>query len=223
MDIEKVVKIGTRASPLALKQTEEVITGLKKFYPALRYEIVALETYGDKDKITPLSDVEGSDFFTREIEEQLLEGKIDFSVHSAKDLPEKLPDGLVIAAVTKSIDPYDALVSQDNLPIYQLKPNAKIGASSLRRKTQLQQYRPDFQVVDIRGHIHQRLEKLTQDNLDAIIVAACALLRLGLENKISQRVPFAILAAHPLQGALAIEVRKDNQELKDWLGVLNGR
>jgi len=221
MVIEKVVKIGARASPLAIKQAEEIAAELKKSYPSLRYEVITTETYGDKDKITPLSEVEGSDFFTREIEEQLLKGEIDFAVHSAKDLPEKLPEGLAIAAVTKSLDPYDALVSQDNLSIYNLKPNARIGASSLRRKTQLQQYRADFKIVDIRGTIQERLEKLTKENLDAIIVAACALLRLGLADKISQRVPFAILAAHPLQGALAIEVKKDNQELKEWLGVLS--
>ncbi|MBI3991275.1 MAG: hydroxymethylbilane synthase [Candidatus Omnitrophica bacterium] len=215
------LRIGTRTSLLALKQVEEVLDALKKFYHTVNYEIVGIDTYGDKDKVTPLSDMEGSDFFTREIEEALLENKIDFAVHSAKDMPDVIPDGLVVACVTKSIDPYDALVSKGNLKINELKPNAKIGVSSQRRKNQLKQFRPDFKIIDIRGNIQERLEKLNKENLDAIVVAACALVRLGLQDLISQRIPCDILSAHPLQGALAIEVRHDNKALKDWLGVLN--
>lgn len=207
-----LIRIGTRTSPLALKQVEEVVKTLKIFSPSARYEIVGIDTYGDKDKITPISEIEGSDFFTREIDEALLKGKIDFAVHSAKDLPEPIPKGLTIAAITKSIDPYDALVSKDNLKIDELKKQAKVGASSQRRKTQLKKYRADFQLVDIRGNIEERLELLDknwQTELDAIVVAACALVRLGLENRIAQRIPFEILTPHPLQGSLAIVVRKD--------------
>lgn len=218
-----VYRTGARTSPLALRQVEEVVVSLRKFYPGFKYEIVGIDTYGDKDKITPISDIEGTDFFTREIEEALLEGKIDFAVHSAKDLPDELPKGLVIAALTKSIDPYDALVSKGNLKIEVLKQGARIGLGSQRRKTQLKKYRPDFQLVDIRGNIEERLEKLNQDGLDAIIVAACALARLGQEFRISQRIPFEILAPHPLQGALAVEAREENKELIGLLKVLNGK
>lgn len=219
--LKKQLKIGTRATPLALKQVEEVLDKLRRFYPKVGYEIIGIDTYGDKDKITPLSDMEGSDFFTREIEQALLRNEIDFAVHSAKDMPEKIPEGLVIAAMTKSIDPYDALVSCVNLKINELKPQARIGASSMRRKAQLKQYRTDLQILDIRGNIQERLEKLDKNKLDAIVVAACALVRLGLENRITQRIPRNIMAPHPLQGALAVETRKDNRALEDWLGVLN--
>lgn len=216
----KTYKVGTRTSPLALKQVDEVIGYLKEFCSDIKIEIVGINTYGDRDKITPISDVEGTDFFTREIEEALLEGEVDFAVHSAKDLPERIAEGLTIVAITESIDPYDALVSKENLKISELKQGAKIGASSQRRKTQLKKYRPDFQIADIRGNIQERLAKLDSNGLDAIIVASCALVRLGLEHRITQRIPFEILKPHPLQGSLAIEVKEDNQELKDLLKVL---
>lgn len=218
---ERIFRIGTRRSPLALKQVEEVVNALRKFYPEFKYEVVGIDTYGDKDKITPISEIEGADFFTREIEQALLKGKIDFAVHSAKDLADRIPQGLCIAAVTKSLEPYDALVSKGNLRIEQLRKGAKIGASSLRRKTQLKKYRDDFQITDIRGNIKERLEKLDNDGLDAIAVAACALIRLGLEDRIAQKIPFSILKPHLLQGSLAIEVRKKDKELINLLEILN--
>lgn len=207
------LRIGTRKSPLALKQVDEVMGHLKKFEPEFNFEIVGIDTYGDKDKITPISEIEGSDFFTREIEESLLKGEIDFAVHSAKDLPDAIPEGLYVAAITKSIDPYDALVSRDNLRIDNLKIGAKIGASSLRRKTQLKKYRDDFQIVDIRGNIEERLKILDETDLDAIVIAACGLLRLGLGHRIAQRIPFNILQPHPFQGSLAIETRQNDEEM----------
>jgi hydroxymethylbilane synthase len=208
-----IYKIGTRSSPLALKQVDEVLEFLREFYPDIRTEIVCIETYGDKDKITPISDIEGTDFFTREIDEALLRKEIDFAVHSAKDLPDKIVSGLCIAAITKSLDPYDALVSKNNLKLKELPIDAKIGASSQRRKEQLKAYRRDFRIIDIRGNIEERLAILENLGLDAIIVAACALTRLGLEQKITERIPFDILKPHPLQGALAIEIREDDREL----------
>lgn len=215
-------RIGARKSPLALKQVEEVLSSLKKIYPALKAEVVGIDTYGDKDKITPVSDIEGTDFFTREIEEALLKDEIDFAVHSAKDLPDTIPGGLCIAAITKSIDSYDALVSKNNLLLEDLPKGAKVGASSQRRKGQLKKYRRDFQLIDIRGNIQERLEKFESNGLDAIIVAACALIRLGLKERIAQRIPLKILKPHPLQGSLAVEARKDNPELINLLKVLNG-
>ncbi len=219
----RTLKIGTRTSPLALRQVDEIIGYLRKFYPEIKAEIIGIDTYGDKDKITPISAIQGTDFFTKEIEEALLRGEIDLAVHSAKDLPDEIPDGLCIAAMTKSIDPTDALVSKNNLKIDELKHGAKIGASSQRRKTQLKKYRIDFQLIDIRGNIGERIKRLEVDNLDAIVVAACALMRMGLEIKITQRIPLDILTPHPLQGALAVEVKKDNQELINILKVFYGR
>ncbi|MDP2940285.1 MAG: hydroxymethylbilane synthase [Candidatus Omnitrophota bacterium] len=216
-------KVGTRISHLALKQVEETLVTLRKFYPDFKAEVVGIETYGDKDKMTPISEIEGTDFFTREIDQALLDGKIDFAVHSAKDLPGDIPDGLYVVAITKAIYPHDALVSKHNLRLDELRKGAKVGASSLRRKTQLKKYREDFQIVDIRGTIEERLWILDTNGLDAIIVAECALARLGLKNRIIQRIPFEILKPNPLQGALAVLVRQDNQKLKDLLKVLDER
>lgn len=215
-------RIGTRRSPLALKQVEEVLKELRKFYPWIKTEIFGIDTYGDKDKITPISQIEGSDFFTREIDASLLEGKIDFAVHSAKDLPGTPAKGLCIAAITKAVFFYDALVSKDNLELKELKARAKIGTSSQRRKSQLLAFRQDFEIVDIRGNIQERLSLLDK-GLDAIVVAECALARLGLESRISQRIPLEILKPHPLQGALAIVIKETRQDLKRTLKVLDAR
>ncbi|MBU2495561.1 MAG: hydroxymethylbilane synthase [Candidatus Omnitrophota bacterium] len=212
----KVYRIGARRSPLALKQVEEVIQTLKKTYPDVQFEVVGIETDGDLDKTTPLSLVEGSDFFTRQIDEALLAGEIDFAVHSAKDLPDRLRDGLSIVAVTVSLDPYDCLVSKRGLNLSSLTPGASIGASSRRRKEGLKKYRPDFQLKDIRGNIEERLEKLEQVEFDAIVIAACGLMRLGLENRITERIPFEILPPHPLQGCLAV-VTRDKKWLKSFV------
>ena len=133
-------------------------------------------------------------------------------MHSAKDLPDKIAEGLHIAAITSPIDSYDALVSKNNLKLNQLARGAKIGSSSLRRKTQLKEYRNDFNLVDIRGNIQERLNIMDKTDLDAVIIAACAILRLGLEHRIAQRLPFEILKPHPLQGSLAIAVRREDGE-----------
>ncbi len=211
--IKRIFKIGTRASPLAIKQVEEVVGYLKEFYPEMKYEICRIDTCGDKDKITPISDIEGTDFFTKEIDTALLEKKIDFAVHSAKDIPDKIADGLYLAAITKPLDNSDALVSKNNLKLSQLPHGAKIGASSQRRKTQLKAYRSDLQIVDIRGTISERLKKLQNSDLDGIIVASCALIRLGLENNITEKIAFDILKPHPWQGALAVVARKEDEEM----------
>lgn len=221
--MRKKYRIGTRTSPLALKQVEEVLCSLKEEYPSIKTEIAKIETYGDKDKNTPISDIEGTDFFTREIDDSLLKGEIDFSVHSAKDLPDNLRGGLSIAAITASIDPYDVLVSKSGLTLAKLPGGAKVGTSSMRRKAQLREYRNDFEIVDIRGNIEERLYKLDNSDLDAIVTAAAGLLRLGLENRITQRIPFEILRPHPLQGALAIIIREHDSNLRKILSAIDAR
>lgn len=218
-----VLRVGSRKSPLALRQVEEVVGYLRESGIKTNIEVVGIDTFGDKDKITPISDIEGSDFFTREIEEALLRGDIDFAVHSAKDLPDILPCGLCIAAITPPIDSYDALVSKNKLSLEELPIKARIGVSSSRRKTQLKSYREDFEIVDIRGNIEERLRKFDESELDAIVIAACALKRLGLESRITQRIPFEILKPHPLQGSLAIEVRQDDLELSDLFSKIDTR
>ena len=221
--MDRTYRVGARASALALKQVEEVCRDLRRFYPEIKFDIITVDTYGDLDKATPISDIEGSDFFTREIDEALLGGNIDFAVHSAKDLPDNLLEGLTIAAITSSIDPCDVLVSKSGLKLSELAFGAKIATSSLRRKQQLKQYRDDFNIVDIRGNIQERLEKLDNSDLDAIVIAAAGLIRLELKNRIIQRIPLEILKPHPLQGALAIVARNQDTDLMRLLSVLDSR
>ncbi|RJP57939.1 MAG: hydroxymethylbilane synthase [Candidatus Auribacter fodinae] len=213
-----IYRVGTRSSPLALIQVDEILSRLRTAHPALKFSIVKIDTYGDIDKKTPISQVEGSDFFTREIDTALLNGDIDFAIHSAKDLPDTLPQGICIAAITRPKCRHDALVSKGNLTLDQLKPGAVIGTSSIRRKTALKTYRPDLQIADIRGTIGERLTILDSSDMDAVIIAACALERLGLEHRIAQRIPFDILEPHPLQGALAVTTRSSDADL---IGIMS--
>lgn len=221
--MEKIYKVGTRSSPLALRQVREVLDNLKKFYPQFKVKIVTMDTYGDKDKKTFISSIEGSDFFTREIDQALLRGEIDFAVHSAKDLPDSIKEGLVITAITEGFDSRDALVSKKGLSLGQLPQGAVIGTSSKRRKEGLRSFRSDFKLVDIRGTIEERLRKLDSNGLDAIVIAVCALLRLGLENRINQIIPSSIIKPHPGQGSLAIITRKERPGLVKILSTLDSR
>lgn len=221
--MQRIYRAGTRTSALALKQVEEAFGMLKKFYPGIGLEVVGIDTYGDRDKVTPISEIEGTDFFTREIDEALLRHEIDFAIHSAKDLANELRDGLVIAAITDPIDIFDALVSKSGLTLDKLPEGARIGTSSLRRKTQLKAYRKDFEIVDIRGNIEERLRELDNRDLDAIVIAACGLIRLGLSHRITQKIPIEVLKPHPLQGSLAIVAKKNNTELLRLLSIIDSR
>lgn len=199
----KIILMGVRPSPLAIKQAEEI----QNLLPFMRFKTVLIETRGDKDKQTPFSAVEGSDFFTREIEKALLDGDIDAAVHSAKDLEEKIPPGLAIAAITVSISSYECLVSRGNKKLDQLPAGARVGTSSSKRKARLLSYRPDLEVSDIRGTIEERLGQLDQGRFDAVIMAQAALVRLGLKARIAQIISPEIIEPHPLQGSLAVQVR----------------
>lgn len=217
------LKIGSRTSALALKQVAEVTDALSRIEPNLRTTVIGINTFGDKDKTTPISAIEGTDFFTREIDMALLNGEVDLAVHSAKDLSETIPRGLIVAAITKSVDPYDALVAKEKVSLNQLPKGAKIGTSSRRRHEQLRAFRHDFQLVNIRGTIEERLAQLATTDLAAIVIAACALVRLGWEDRITERLPLDILTPHPLQGSLAIVTREKDMELRKYLQVLNGQ
>lgn len=192
----------------------------------IEFEVKVYNTRGDLDKETPISRVDGTDFFTGTIERALLDKEIDVAVHSAKDLPERIPEGLVIAALTRSIDPYDVLVVHPSLKsagsLEKLPPGIRLGTSSVRRKEAIKRYRPDIKVTDIRGNIEERIEKLDRGEYEALVLAAAGLIRLGLEDRISQRIPFRILTPHPLQGRLAVEARKEDRELITFFGRING-
>ena len=215
--------VGTRGSALALKQVEEVARLLRHIYPDIEVRMEIIETVGDRDRFTPISDVEGTDFFTREIERKLLDGEIDFAVHSAKDLPDELPRGLFIAAVTEPIDQRDALVSRGGLRLMDLPPGTRIGTSSKRRKDFIKSRRPDCETVDLRGNVDERIEMLDKGRFDAILIAAAGLIRLGLAHRITERIPVEELPPATHQGSLAIEIRQDDTELAEIFRTLDCR
>lgn len=211
------VRIGLRPSKLSLKQFEEV----QKKLPDVAFGLTMIETKGDKDKKTSLYLQSDSDFFTFEIEQALLRGEIDAAVHSAKDLEPNIPDGLAIAALTKSVSRYDCLASREGFTLDKLPEGSCVGTSSKNRKESLLLYRRDLVAKDIRGNIEERLDQLDKGLFDAIIVAEAALIRLGCQHRISQRIPFDVIEPHPLQGRLAVQIRKDSEDLKSIFGRIN--
>ena len=204
------IRIGTRGSRLALAQIGEVVAMI----PDVKYEVSVYNTKGDLDKNTPIDGVAGSDFFTDVIDKALLDKKIDLAVHSAKDLPEKVDDGLEIAVFTKPIDSRDVLVSKNNLKLSELVSGSRIGTSSYRRKKQIQMYRKDLSILDIRGNVDERLNKLDSGEYEAIVVARAALIRLGLENRATEILPFGTAWG---QGSLALVIRETDKEFCEWL------
>jgi hydroxymethylbilane synthase len=210
-------KVGTRPSLLALKQVEEV----QKRLPSISLETVAIYTRGDRDKASSLWNEQETDFFTREIELALLDKSIDMAIHSAKDLEADMPEGLVIAAMTSSLSPFECLVSGGNLPLGNLRNGAVVGTSSRKRKQAINRFRSDLIVKDIRGNIDERLKQLDEGKFDAIIVAHAALIRLGYEDRIAEIIPKEILDPHPLQGRLAVQIRRDRQDLFNIFRGLN--
>jgi len=201
------IRIGTRPSRLALKQADEAIEILKRTYPDAAYSVRKIMTTGDIDKTTPISDVEGSNFFTKELDEALLAGTIDFAVHSSKDLPDKLSEELRIFVQTESISLYDALVSKGNRKFTKLPKNSRIGASSSRRKNEIKALRKDLVIVDIRGNIEERVALVDSGKIDALIVAEAALIRLGLTKRIAEILPLELFRTHPKQGSISLIAR----------------
>ena len=197
----KKIRIISRQSRLALLQVEELV----KEAGITDYELIKTTSYGDRHKEVSLMD-EGlaQDFFTRELDEALLEGRADIAVHSAKDLPNPLPDGIELLALTEGKDPSDSLVARDGLTLATLPAGSKVGTSSAQRKEELLKVRPDLVVVPIRGTIEERIAQVDSGAVDALIVATCALDRLGLVHRATERLPFK---THPLQGKLAVTGR----------------
>ncbi|MCC8088877.1 MAG: uroporphyrinogen-III C-methyltransferase [Rikenellaceae bacterium] len=202
---KKYVKAVIRSSRLARLQAEE---SLDKF-PGIDYEFLILDSYGDKNKNISLLENVSPDFFTREIDNAVLEGRADIAVHSAKDLPYPLPEGIMLAALLPAFDDTDSLVSWNNLTLSELPSGARVGTSSMTRKNEFLALRPDLQVVSIRGTIEERIAHIDNGTIDALIVASCALIRLGLEDRIAERLKFR---THPLQGKIAITARKEDMD-----------
>ena len=215
------LRIGTRASLLAVTQSTWVKTQIENRHPHVRVELVKITTKGDKILDVPLAQVGGKGLFVKEIEDALLAGAVDLAVHSMKDVPTELPTGLHIGIVPKRESPLDAYISIKYPALDTLPPGAAIGTSSLRRKSQLAALRPDLHIVDLRGNIDTRLRKLDEGLYDAIILAAAGLNRLGMHQRITvQLAPDDMLPAIS-QGALGIELRQDDQDLFDGLQFLH--
>ncbi len=213
------IRIGTRASRLALWQAEFVAARLKDFFPTLTVELVKVHTTGDKILDAPLAKIGGKGLFTKELELQLAAGAIDLAVHSLKDVPTDLPDGFRIAAITKRAQPFDAFVSNRFANFDALPKNSIVGTSSLRRAAQVLSLRPDLRIKNLRGNVETRLKKLDAGDFDAIILAAAGLERLGFASRIGALMTELIPAAG--QGALAIETRANDDETFQAVQRLN--
>jgi hydroxymethylbilane synthase len=206
---------------LALTQTKWVVEQLKMQMPEAEFELREIVTKGDRILDVTLSKVGGKGLFVKEIEQSLLDGETDFAVHSLKDMPAELPDGLVIGAIPKRVDPRDVLLSKEGRQLDELPQGALVGTSSLRRAAQLLAYRPDLRIESVRGNIDTRIRKLTEGNFDAIVLAAAGLERVDWQGEVSQYLPVEISLPAVGQGALAIECRADDDATLALLRLLD--
>ena len=216
----KLLRIGTRASQLALWQANWTKAELEKRYPGIQVELVKIKTMGDKILDVPLAQVGGKGLFVKEIEEAMLRGEIDLAVHSMKDVPTDFPEGLGLVVTTEREDPRDALIS-DGIKFSELRQGARIGTSALRRQAQLLKVRPDLEMVIIRGNVETRIKKLKEDKLDAVILAAAGLNRLGFNDVVTELLSadFSIPAIG--QGALGLECRLDDSATIEAISFMN--
>lgn len=215
------LRIGTRGSKLALTQSKWVRKQLESRDPATRVELVQIKTQGDKILDTSLSQIGGKGLFVKEIEEALLRNEVDLAVHSMKDVPGELPEGLLIDVFPEREDPADALVSRGGEPLSELPEGSTVGTGSLRRSAQLLHLRPDLNIVSLRGNVDTRLRKLESGEFQAIVLAAAGLRRLGLAQKITQILPPGEFLPAIGQGSLGLEVRKDDEPVRRHLSFLN--
>ena len=205
--------VGTRGSNLALVQTNWVVDQLKKENPGVEFEVKIIKTKGDLIKDLPLDKIGDKGLFVKEIEKSLLDGEIDMAVHSMKDMPSYLPEGLKFAHSPKREDPRDALIFKEGYKsLDDLPQGARIGTGSKRRKYQLLKHRPDLEIVPIRGNIETRIKKIETEKLDGVVLAASGLRRACLDDKIDYYIPTDIMLPAPAQGILALEIREDDKE-----------
>lgn len=221
MGAAETIRIGTRGSALALWQANWVKSQLESLDPGLTVELTIIKTKGDKILDVPLAKVGGKGLFVKEIEEALLEGRVDLAVHSMKDMPADLPAGLCIGPVPERENPSDALVSADGAGLMALKPGARVGTSSLRRAAQLRHARPDLTIVSLRGNLDTRLRKLDEGQMDAVVLAAAGMRRLGVAHRISELLDHDTLLPAVAQGALCIETREDDPRVAQRLAPMN--
>jgi len=219
--IKTTLRIGTRGSALALTQARWVAEQMKQRYPELAVEIIVIKTRGDIMQDVSLVKIGGKGVFVKEIEDALLQDDIDMAVHSMKDIPAALPEGLHIGVIPKREDPRDVLIAKDNRKIEALPRGARIGTGSLRRGMQIRKLMPDVQIVPLRGNLDTRIRKIEQEDLDGIIVAAAGIRRMGWVHRVSQFIPAEVMLPAVGQGALGIETRTADPLLVEMLAFLN--
>lgn len=218
---QKILRIATRKSPLALWQTHHVSQELKKIHSNLKIELISLTTKGDKILDTPLAKIGGKGLFVKELENALFDKRADIAVHSVKDLPVEFPAGLILPVIMNRANPYDAFVSNKYSNLAALPEGAIVGTASLRRQSQLLNHRSDLNIRTLRGNVGTRLSKLDQGEFDAIILAAVGLQRLNLEDRISEIFTENIMLPAIGQGAIGIECREDDSNTIELIKVLN--
>ncbi|MGD8983716.1 MAG: hydroxymethylbilane synthase [Desulfobacteraceae bacterium] len=216
-----VIRIGTRGSKLALTQSELIKKEIERVHSNVQVELVRLKTTGDKILDSPLAKIGGKGLFVKEIEEALLNERVDLAVHSMKDVPAELPEGLILATFPAREDPRDAFVSVKYGNLEQLPQGARVGTGSLRRAAQLLHIRPDLKLVPLRGNVDTRLRKLEGGEFQAIILAAAGMRRLGFEERISQLLSTEQILPAIGQGALGLEVRHDDEQTIGLIDFLN--
>ena len=216
-----MIKVGTRASQLALYQTNLVVERLSTIAKNQNIETVKITTGGDKNRSVPISNIGGTGVFVKELEDALLNKTVDFVVHSLKDMPTESPEGLSIIAVLDREDPADVLLSHEGLSLMELKPGSKLATSSRRRLAQIKALRDDLQFVDIRGNVPTRIKKMQSEECDAIILAAAGLIRLELNEHIVQKFRNEECTPAAGQGALAIQCRNEDKDLIAFLEKLD--
>ena len=215
------VVVGTRGSRLALWQADFVAERLAALRPGLEIRRTIIKTIGDKILDTPLSKIGDKGLFTKELEAALLDGRIDIAVHSLKDLPTRLPAGLAIGAILEREDPRDALISLSRTTLKDLPPGARVGTSSLRRRSQILALRSDLEIVDLRGNVPTRIERVEKGEMDAVVLAKAGVVRLGLGSKIVEVIDPDVVLSAVGQGAIAIEIRGNDPRISEILAPLD--
>jgi hydroxymethylbilane synthase len=216
-----ILKVGTRGSKLSLVQTRNILEDLKLIHPELDFKINVIKTLGDRETRKALFTLDQKGIFEKEIDLAIEKGKLDFAVHSLKDVPILESSGTAIAAIPKRNSPNDVLISKDNISLFELPKGSTIGTCSLRRMAQLKHLRPDLEIRPIRGNVDTRIKKVKRGEFDGIILAEAGLRRLKLENEITERFSLDQFTSSAGQGALAIVARKDDEKINKLLESLN--
>jgi hydroxymethylbilane synthase len=219
--MKKLLRIATRKSPLALWQAEHVKARLLQAHEGLEVELVTMSTQGDKILDTPLAKIGGKGLFVKELEQGMLEGRADIAAHSIKDVPMEFPEGLYLSTILEREEPCDAFVSNKYDTLDDLPEGAVVGTSSLRRRCQLLQRRPDLQIKDLRGNVNTRLSKLDDGQYDAIILACAGLIRLEMADRIKQSIASNIILPAVGQGSVGLEAREGDEETLELISILD--